>query len=212
MSNYDPEIEIDPTIRLEEEELVRQAEEQRQKEEQHREMIRTINEVLDQRERREIERRDSERAVRRERYSDRERHSAVVEEPTRESVAPDEDEQTQSEVESRPRKRKQSKSVKTARELLSGHILDTPWMRRNYPYLIGFGVMILLYLMSSFGVQRMNHTHQVLERRLRTVRTEAVNMSAKAKSVSSRSAVARRIKELGLDLEESTKPVKVIEQ
>jgi hypothetical protein len=52
----------------------------------------------------------------------------------------------------------------------------------------------------------------VLERKLYTTRTDAVNMSRRAKSVSGRSAVVKRVKEMGLNLEESLEPVKVIEK
>ena len=201
MSSYDPE--IDPSIRLEEEERLRALQEEQEREEARHEMERTINDILDRRESRERESFGRRPIGRRERFS-RLEGSATTEpaecEPSTEPAA-----------EPSPKRKKNSASAK-AGSVFSGGFLDTPWMREHYPYLLGGVVLLLFYLMSSFSVQRLHHTRQVLERKLYTTRTDAVNMSRKAKSASGRSAVVKRVKEMGLPLEESLKPVKVIEK
>lgn len=208
MSSYDPE--IDPSIRLEEEELARLQEEELAQQAQQREMERTINEILDRREQRAAAASSRQRMpLRRERFSG-------PAQPDRESDTTDE--QTDSDAEERPSQRvhRQRKLAEQSKGFLarifSGSFLDTPWMREHYTYLVSGVVLLLVYLMCSFSVQRLHHTRQVLERQLYNTRTDAVNMSRKAKSVSGRSAVTKRVKEMGLDLDESLQPVKVIEK
>lgn len=203
MSSYDPE--IDPSIRLEEEERLRALQEEQEREESRLEMERTINDILDRRESRERERASFGRRPigRRERFSRLDASNAAEETPATEEP---------SEESAAEPSRKRKKMSSRAGGVFSGGFLDTPWMREHYPYLLGGIVLLLFYLMSSFSVQRLHHTRQVLERKLYTTRTDAVNMSRKAKSVSGRSAVVKRVKEMGLDLEESLEPVKVIEK
>ena len=203
MSSYDPE--IDPSIRLAEEERLRILQEEQEREQARHEMERTINDILDRREARERESASFGRRPvgRRERFSRIDASGAA--EPT-EDVPSEEPA-----AEPSPKRKKRSASAK-AGSVFSGSFLDTPWMREHYPYLLGGIVVLLFYLMSSFSVQRLHHTRQVLERKLYTTRTDAVNMSRRAKSVSGRSAVVKRVKEMGLNLEESLEPVKVIEK
>ena len=196
MSSYDPE--IDPTIRDEIEEAERIATEEREREQRREELRRELRALLD--EQRAAEER--ERPTRRARFSAPQASTPQVE---------PENEEPKSEPASTRRSRGRS-AGKTAKGIISGSILSSPTIRKSYPYLICGGLLVIFYLMSWFSVQALFHTRGVLERRLRDARTEAVNMSGEAKSVSSRSAVSRRIKEMGLELKESTKPVKVIEQ
>ena len=202
MSNHDPE--IDPSIRLEEEERLRALQEEQEREEARHEMERTINDILDRREARERELFGRRPIGRRERFSDTSRR---LEESAAEPVV-ESSEQSAAE----PSRKRKSKKSSRAKGVFSGGFLDTPWMREHYPYLLGAVLLLLFYLMSSFSVQRLHHTRQVLERKLYTTRTDAVNMSRRAKSVSGRSAVVKRVKEMGLNLEESLEPVKVIEK
>lgn len=196
MSSYDPE--IDPTIREEIEEAERIATEEREREQRREELRRELRALLD--EQRAAEER--ERPTRRARFSAPQASTPQAE---------PENEEPESEPASTRRSRGRS-AGKTAKGIISGSILSSPTIRKSYPYLICGGLLVIFYLMSWFSVQALFHTRGVLERRLRDARTEAVNMSGEAKSVSSRSAVSRRIKEMGLELKESTKPVKVIEQ
>ena len=204
MSYYDPE--IDPTIREEEESLLREQEEQQQKEERLAELRSVFNDLMDEREaRKELERvaseANEEQAV----------ESSEVQEPTEES-APERPFAEEEPTQEPPKRRQRSGAGKAIVDIISGGILSDPKVRGYYPYLIGFGILIVLYLMSWFGVQRLQHTQQVLEKQLRTIRTEAVTISSEAKQQTNRSNITKRIAELGLDLEESTKPVKVIEK
>ena len=205
MSSYDPE--IDPSIRLEEEERLRALQEEQEREAARLEMERTINDILDRREARERENASQTRRSigRRERFSDTSRR---LDESAAEPVESEPSEEKGAE----PSRKRKSKKGSPAKSVFSGGFLDTPWMREHYPYLLGVIVLLLFYLMSSFSVQRLHHTRQVLERKLYTTRTDAVNMSRKAKSVSGRSAVVKRVKEMGLNIEESLEPVKVIEK
>ena len=200
MSSYDPE--IDPSIRLEEEERLRALQEEQEREEARHEMERTINDILDRRESRERESFGRRPIDRRERFSRVDAGNVAA-------TSAEEESSEEGAAEPAP-KRKHKKT--SAGSVFSGGFLDTPWMREYYPYLLGGIVLLLFYLMSSFSVQRLHHTRQVLERKLYTTRTDAVNMSRKAKSASGRSAVVKRVKEMGLPLEESLKPVKVIEK
>ncbi len=205
MSSYDPE--IDPSIRLEEEERLRALQEEQERQVARLEMERTINDILDRREARERESAATGRRPigRRERFSDTSRR---LEESAAEPVERESSEESAAE----PSHKRKNKKTSSAKGVFSGGFLDTPWMREHYPYLLGAIVLLLFYLMSSFSVQRLHHTRQVLERKLYTTRTDAVNMSRRAKSVSGRSAVVKRVKEMGLNLEESLEPVKVIEK
>ena len=87
-----------------------------------------------------------------------------------------------------------------------------------------FALCILAVLLMGADVygdmvrrDRQNFAHRTcagyLSTRLRQARsTEAVTISSEAKQQTNRSNITKRITELGLDLEESTKPVKVIEK
>lgn len=202
MNNYDPE--IDPTIREEEEALLREQEEQQLREERRAELRSVLNDLLDERE-----------AARKEREvpttGEGNAESTEGKTPTEESAPERPFAEEESEPEPKKRTRRSS-AGKAVGDIISGGILSNPKVRDYYPYLIGFGLLIVLYLMSWFSVQRLQHTRQVLEKQLRTIRTEAVTISSEAKQQTNRSNITKRIAELGLDLEESTKPVKVIEK
>lgn len=138
-------------------------------------------------------------------------NEASDEEPTQESEPerPFDEPERPAEPKKRTRRNMASKTVK---DIVSGGILSNPKVRRYYPYLIGFGILIVAYLMSWFSVQRLQHTRQVLEKQLRTIRTEAVTISSEAKQMTNRSNITKRITALGIELEESTEPVRVIEK
>lgn len=205
MSSYDPE--IDPSIRQEEEELLRLQEEEQAEQARRLEMERTINEILDRREQRAAESVRSRVTNRRERFSSPAQQAE-------QNVQMDEQSTEEPSEESRRGKAKRlaGEGKGFLARMFSGSFLDTPWMREHYSYLVSGVVLLLIYLMCSFSVQRLHHTRQVLERQLHDTRTDAVNMSRNAKSVSGRSAVTKRVKEMGLNLEESLEPVKVIEE
>ena len=210
MSNHDPE--IDPSIRLEEEELLRELQEEQAREDEERRLMQTVNKIIDQRESQTPQMRQT--PPRRERFSSsaRKTYSTAAPSDTPQSDNQPKEKSPQENDAPKAKSKKKSKSNDTMTEMFSGSFLDTMWMRKYYPYLLGGTLLLLLYLMSSFSVQRLHHTRQVLEKRLLTTRTDAVNMSRNVKSVSSRSAVVKRAKEMGLNLEESLKPVKVIEK
>ena len=200
MSSYDPE--IDPSIRLAEEERLRALQEEQERQGAHHEIERTVIDILDRREARESASFGRRPIGRRERFS---RVDAG------QSAATSAEENSSEEGTAEPTPKHKSKKT-NAGSVFSGGFLDTPKMRERYPYLLGIIVLLLFYLMSTFSVQRLHHTRQVLERKLNTTRTDAVNMSRRAKSVSGRSVVVKRVKEMGLNLEESLEPVKVIEK
>lgn len=199
MSIYDPE--IDPSIREQEEELLREQEEQRLRDERRAELRTMLNDLLDEREAKKQPNAENDSADNKLSTSS---NAPSDEEPTQES---------EPERPAEPKKRtRRNMASKTVKDIVSGGILSNPKVRRYYPYLIGFGILIVAYLMSWFSVQRLQHTRQVLEKQLRTIRTEAVTISSEAKQMTNRSNITKRITALGIELEESTEPVRVIEK
>ena len=196
MSNHEFDPEIDPTIREEQEELLRLEHELQLKQEREQELRRYIREEF---------------AAIFEAKQNEEEHDEMFSESEIEQPIEQEPSENQAESAEQTTKKRARRSKKAIESVVTGNVLSNPTTKKYYPYLVSIGVLLLIYLMSSFSVQGMYHKRQVLERELRQARSRSINMSSEAKSVSSRSAVVRQVKSRDINLIESTTPVKVIE-
>lgn len=209
MSDYDPE--IDSEIREAKEAAEREeaaAEEERRRDEALRKLIRDeLSRYGEQQRTEQTEQKPT---------ADATADSTAKTETVAESGIGATDDDVDSGISERAAKRRlkaqrKARSKKAINEVVTGTILSDSRTRRIYPYLWAVGILLIIYLMSSFSVQRLYHRRQVLERDVQEYRTRSINMSSEARNVSSRSAVARRVAELNLGLEESTSPVSVID-
>lgn len=220
MSSYDPE--IDPEIRREaeaaEREAERVAEENRRREELHEEIRAEFERLERERAASEMNATKTLASLNATPADDKPSPTERAEQPlpkaqTSADTADTADSTTDTPGDSSSERRKQrrARNRKAIDEVVSGTILSNNRAKKAYPYLVAVGVLLLVYLMSSFSVQRLYHRRQVLERQVQEYRTRSINMSSEAKNVSSRSAVARRVEQAGLPLKESTTPVNVID-
>ena len=104
------------------------------------------------------------------------------------------------------------KTKKRIASIISGSILSDNELRKFYPYLIGFALLLLLYIANIFGLQRLYRTQQRLDAEIKELRTRSVELSATRMQHTQRSSIVRQAREQGLNLKESTTPVKIIEK
>ncbi len=190
---YDPE--IDPSIR--------EAQEDAERKRELSAMIRL-----------EIERMAKEEEVKKEK-------EAEEEEPDPEK------EKEEQELDERQRRReekakkKQEKAEKNARRaaegrrafqsVFTGNILSAEWVRKMMPYMLGFAVLMMLYIANIFHLQRLHRSQQRLEDEIRELSIKAVGYSAERAQNTQRSAVVRRLEQKGIPLKEFPEPVKTID-
>ena len=138
--------------------------------------------------------------------------------PSRQADEPEEsEEEPQDAEEPKERKAPRPKTApktggKTIRGMLTGSILTGEWMRRSWPYLAGFAVLLVLYIAHTFQLQKLHLERQQLETEVRELGIEAVRRTAERVAETRRSAIVERLAEENIPLEEFPHPVKTIER
>lgn len=193
---YDPE--IDPSIR--------EAQEEAERKRELSAMIRL-----------EIERIAQESEAKKEEAAKEESEGESDPEKEREERELDERQRRREEKEKK-RQEKSDKNALRAKEgkkafqsIFTGNILDTEWVRKMFPYLLGFAVLLMLYIANIFHLQRLHRSQQRLENEIRELSIKAVGYSAERAQNTQRSAIVRRLEQKGIPLEEFPNPVKTID-
>jgi hypothetical protein len=116
----------------------------------------------------------------------------------------------ESEPESAPAPKKPR--TKAVSGVLTGTILTGEWMRRSWPYLAGFAVVLVLYISHTFQLQKLHLERQQLETEVRELGVEAVRRTAERVSETRRSAIVERLRQHDIPLQEFSHPVKTIKR
>lgn len=191
---YDPE--IDPSIREAQEEAERERE-------------------LTDRIRLEIERYARETEAKK----DKTEEEAEEPDPEKERLEEELDERRKrrAEKEEKRREKAEKRSQRAAegrrafQSVFTGNILSSEWLRKMFPYLAGFAVLLMLYIANIFQLQGLHRTQQKLEEEIRELSIRAVEYSADKSQNTQRSAIVKRLEDKNIPLKEFPNPVKTID-
>ncbi len=101
---------------------------------------------------------------------------------------------------------------RAAKSLFTGTALQSEWMRKMWPYLLGIAVVLVLYIGYNFQVQQLHLERRNLERDVRELSIKSVERTAERVRATRRSAIVERLKKKNIPLEEFSHPVKRIER
>ncbi len=125
--------------------------------------------------------------------------------------------ETKKEEKRQRRKERYERSQKRAAErkravrgVLTGSILSSETLRRAWPYLLGFAVLLILYIGFTFHLQRLHLEAQRLEGQVRELEIRALGHTAERVRETRRSAVVKRLENKRIPLKEFPHPVKTI--
>jgi hypothetical protein len=100
---------------------------------------------------------------------------------------------------------------KAVKSLFTGNILQTEWVRKMWPHLLGIAAVLVFYIGYNFHVAGLHLDRQRLSREVRELGIEAVERTAERVRQTRRSAIVERLKQKNIPLEEFPHPVKRIE-
>lgn len=100
---------------------------------------------------------------------------------------------------------------KAVQSIFTGNILSSEWLRKMFPYLLGFAVLLLLYIGGIFHLQRLHRSRQRLDEEIRELSIKAVGYSAERAQNTQRSAIVKRLEQKEIPLKEFPNPVKTVE-
>ena len=119
-------------------------------------------------------------------------------------------------IDEKPTKKRTKNAAKTTKKavqsIFTGSILTSEWMKRSWPYLLGFGVVLILYIAQTFQLQKWHLEQQKLEREVRELSIEAVRGTAERVRQTRRSEIVKRLEAKQIPLKEFPHPVKTIEK
>jgi hypothetical protein len=111
-----------------------------------------------------------------------------------------------------PPKKRERKGRKAVQSIFTGTILTSEWMKKSWPYLLGFGAVLILYIGLTFQLQKWHLERQNLERQVRELSIEAVRGTAERVRQTRRSEIVKRLEANNIPLKEFPHPVKTIER
>lgn len=104
-----------------------------------------------------------------------------------------------------------SKAARTARDIVTGDILENSKLRSRYPIVMYCIVLVFLYIGHNFNFQRLQRLEIQQKMELNNERSRSMVFSSMRLNTSRHSRITEEIKNRGLKLEESTIPPKKVE-
>lgn len=121
------------------------------------------------------------------------------------------DEKPLGRVGQRPPRQPKSKAARTAREVITGDILDNERLRRWYPLTLYCIFLVFLYIGHTFNFQRLQRLEIQQRMELNEERSRAMVFSSMRMNASRHSRIMEEIQRRGIKLQESTSPPKTVE-
>ena len=121
------------------------------------------------------------------------------------------DEKPLGRVGQREERQPKSKAARTAREVITGDILDNKRLRRWYPLVLYCIFLVFLYIGHTFNYQRLQRLEIQQRMELNKERSRAMVFSSMRMNASRHSRIIEEIQRRGIRLEESTSPPKTVE-
>ena len=89
-------------------------------------------------------------------------------------------------------------------------VLDGSWLgeklNRNVGFLVLVVILVIFYIANGYSMEKLYREKNSLETELKELRFEAITKSADFMFIRKQSEVIKRIREAGMDLEESKEP------
>ena len=114
------------------------------------------------------------------------------------------DTMTEAETEERA-KPKGSKSGASVKSVLEGSLLAEK-LRQNIWYVLFAAVLGILYITNGYSTEKLHRERIALEKEVKDLRFESLTRAADLMFIRKQSEVIKRIKDEGLDLQESKEP------
>lgn len=114
------------------------------------------------------------------------------------------DTMTEAEAEERA-KPKGSKSGASVKSVLEGSLLAEK-LRQNIWYVLFAAVLGILYITNGYSTEKLHRERIALEKEVKDLRFESLTRAADLMFIRKQSEVIKRIKDEGLDLQESKEP------
>lgn len=94
----------------------------------------------------------------------------------------------------------------SVRELLDGKTLADKLIRGNMVFIIFIIVLGVVYISNGYSTEKLHRQRVELEREVSDLRFESITTAAELMFMSKQSEVLRRVRNEGLDIEESKEP------
>lgn len=95
--------------------------------------------------------------------------------------------------------------------LLSGSILVSRRVTRNYPYLVTIAGMFFLNIVVLFWSLHLDLRYSRLEREVQKLREQSIRLEERRYRMTTHSAVAEELARRGIEIKDPTTPVEIIE-
>lgn len=156
----------------------------------------------------EARRREEEHFARRVRREVLRVQSGEAEEDIRADQAAEEAERAEEEIR---RVRAERRAANPLFRLLSGSILVSRRVTRNYPYLLTIAGMFFLNIVVLFWSLHLDLRYSRLEREVQKLREQSIRLEERRYRLTSHSAVVEELARRGIEIEDPTAPIEIIE-
>lgn len=105
-----------------------------------------------------------------------------------------------------PLEEKRETLGESMKELLDGKVLADTVIRKNMVFILFLTMLGLLYIANGYNTEKLHMQKVALERELVELRFESITTASELMKLSTQSEVLRRVRQEGLQLEESKVP------
>ena len=114
-------------------------------------------------------------------------------------------------IEEKPEKPKDKKSNVGVKDFLTGSILTTESVSKQFPYILFLAFLAFFYIGNRYRYEKLVKKENKLELEVRNLRAESITTASQLMFISKQSEVAKLCEKRGLELKESVVPPKKIE-
>ena len=98
------------------------------------------------------------------------------------------------------------------RNFMSGNILRHPQVRSRLPYALFIALLMLLYIMNGYHIQKLHRRHSSLGEEVRELRVRSLSFTGRLMESTRQSEILKELERRGIDLHESVTPPVIIEK
>jgi len=106
--------------------------------------------------------------------------------------------------------KKNKKGSSFIKRLINGDLLRDKWVVDRIPFIVFVFSLGIILIANRYHSERVLREIVNLQDTVRDLRSESISIAAELMNLSRPSEVARKVKESGLDLEESTSPPRIL--
>ncbi len=107
---------------------------------------------------------------------------------------------------------KEYKKSSSIKDVIDGSFLNSKNFIGQLPFILFLTFLAILYIANRYHAEKVVRETSKIRSEVKELRAEAITITSKLMNISKQSAVARLVKERGLELKESTEPPIVIKK